>query len=101
MKIGVILDIFRISGTTPVLIDSLYIVVKGGERIEDAILTIVFGTLIEVLLPSSPLKRHCTWYSVTLVMTKLDTGELCIYLHGSSFDFGNEFAKLGPTVTKC
>jgi hypothetical protein len=28
-------------------------------------------------------------------------GELCIYLHGSSLEFANELAKLGPTVTKC
>jgi hypothetical protein len=47
------------------------------------------------------LKRHCTWYSETLDIIKLGTGELCIYLHESSLEVPNELAKLGPTVTKC
>jgi hypothetical protein len=68
---------------------------------EDAILIKVFGKLIEALFLSSALKRHCTWYSDTFDIIKLDTGELCMYLHGSSFEVPNELAKFGPTVTKC
>ena len=69
---------------------------------EDAILIKVFGKLIEALFLSSALKRHCTWYSDTFDIIKLDTaGELCMYLHGSSFEVPNELAKSGPTVTKC
>ena len=85
----------------PVLIDSLYIIVKRGDRMEDAVLIKVFGKLIEALFLSSVLKRHCTWYSDTFDIVKLDIGGLCIYLHGSSFEVPNELAKLGPTVTKC
>ncbi len=68
---------------------------------EDAILIRVFSKLIEALFLSSALKRHCTWYSDTFDIIKLDTGELCMYLHGSSFEVPNEFAKFGPMVTKC
>ncbi len=85
----------------PVLIDSLYIIVKRGDRMEDAVLTKVFGKLIEALFLSSALKRHCTWYSDTFDIIILDTGELCMYLYGFSFEVPNELAKFGPTVTKC
>ena len=49
----------------PVLIDSLYIIVKRGDWMEDAVLIKVFGKLIEALFLSNTLKRHCTWYSDT------------------------------------
>ena len=58
----------------PVLIDSLYIIVKRGDWMEDAVLIKVFGKLIESLFLSNALKRHCTWYSDTFDIIKLDTG---------------------------
>ncbi len=67
---------------------------------EDAILIKVFGKLIEALFLSSALKRHCTWYSDTFDIIKLDTGELCMYLHGSSFEVPNELAKFNKMLIK-
>jgi hypothetical protein len=97
----VILAIFRISGTIPVDIDSLNITVKTGDKILDAVLTKMFGTLVELRFPSNELKRDCTSDSDTGYITKIDTGELSTYMHGSSRQVPIEFANLGPTLIKC
>ena len=66
---------------------------------DDDILIMVFGMLMEDLFPSSERNNCCTCDSVTVDITKLDTGELCMYAVGLVQDIFNLFAKLA--LTKC
>ena len=74
---------------------------KIGAIIDADILIMVFGTLREDLFPSSERNNCLTCGSVTVDITKLDTGELCIYAVGLVLDMFNLFAKLAPTLIKC
>ena len=120
---------FEISGTTPVLIDSIYIYIviheigllgnvvvsffpliiyiyiyiytyiKGFLRLSEAILINLFGICIEVLLSFNLEKRLQTCASVTSDNTKLEEGEDFMYLRGLSSLFLIELASIGPTLT--
>jgi hypothetical protein len=57
---GVTREIFRMSGTIPVLIDSLYILVNTGEIIGAVFFIIVLGISKDALVLSSVKNRLST-----------------------------------------
>ena len=94
------LEIFKTAGTIPVLIDSLYILVKGTEICAAAIFINLLGIPIDDYVSFKSEKIFIICSCETGVMVKVSVGELWIYDVGSMFVLLICSAKFEPTFMK-
>ena len=100
LYIGVTWDTFRMSGTIPVVIDSLYICVKGFDSGSQAIFINLLGISNEALFSSRFENSWQTSDSVVHDIIRLALEDL-MYFVGLSLFSSIYLANVEPTVRKC